>query len=903
MQNYDTPKTYIEDDELGYAPFAYNLAKIIKNAKPVDNSCVIGLCGKWGDGKTTFINFVKQFLLFDSKKIINLNNDEYECSIKKISENSCNNEIFKEKEFLNEKAQAFSMVLILLFISYILVQYGYLIEINWQLILYISYFIVFFLSIPKINKEIIKMLNQFKNLINNLYIQSYKEKNTDIDIINFNPWFYRNNEDIMKNFLILLSNKIDLCYKNNVNLLLQYACCICNISIPNIDCSSVDLITLKDSIKQKLTEQKKKYLVIIDDLDRIDNEDIKSVFKAIKLLADFPNIVYLLSYDKEKIQDNNENYIQKIIQLEKTLPVLAKSKLKEIFVGKVLKICETNNIELDKNILADYFEVSLYHCFNNLRDIKCFENSFNLNILNYINIIKEINIYDLLMISIIEEFDKPLYRLIFKNKNLFFEEHYDTSIKNHYNFVKIAHKHKCFEIFKTLFVNYFYNLNSIIFALRKDSNNKISYISTDDIDNVFNVSEINSISELCHENYRRIYYEKSFDNYFLSEITNSLLTDEEYSNLTKNLCNISQFNKYFNDIFDINQDKFDDFIEHLKRDDEFISQKNNIENLIVAILSINDNLIIKLFNMNDFVNNVLSIIKLYKTLSLYEFTQILINEFSSSNVVQQTYYYREITYRDADQAFKRDNFKPDNRNQLKSLIDESNITESVDNEKLIGILIKLQDCELHPKNIEILKQKILSNHKNLIKLLDKYNHMTDYQYYFDFTDIQNDLIQHYFYCLHAPSTDIHEFERNILINTLDLNLSNLLFNQNIIIKLSRSCNNAYGSIKYFPVNNRNAQANSIMHIKSFIEHDNIFTFLENLSDNELVTKYVLFKVLKDTQLSNLFSNMFNTSYRTLESINKLNSESDELNIDNTAIKTNMELCEKYKKLINEIDNI
>lgn len=55
MSNFDAPKCSIKDDELGYSYLAYYLAKIIKEICPKNNAYVIGICGKWGDGKTTLI--------------------------------------------------------------------------------------------------------------------------------------------------------------------------------------------------------------------------------------------------------------------------------------------------------------------------------------------------------------------------------------------------------------------------------------------------------------------------------------------------------------------------------------------------------------------------------------------------------------------------------------------------------------------------------------------------------------------------------------------------------------------------------------------------------------------------------------------------------------------------------
>jgi predicted KAP-like P-loop ATPase len=49
------------DDQLGYAPFAKNLAQAIARITPTDG-LVLALYGPWGSGKSTVLNFVESYL-------------------------------------------------------------------------------------------------------------------------------------------------------------------------------------------------------------------------------------------------------------------------------------------------------------------------------------------------------------------------------------------------------------------------------------------------------------------------------------------------------------------------------------------------------------------------------------------------------------------------------------------------------------------------------------------------------------------------------------------------------------------------------------------------------------------------------------------------------------------------
>jgi predicted KAP-like P-loop ATPase len=75
----------------------------------------------------------------------------------------------------------------------------------------------------------------------------------------------------------------------------------------------------------------------MDDIDRLDKEEIQAIFRLVKLTADFPNTVYILSCDIERVaealaerygsKDAGKSFLEKIIQLSLPLPSLTPSKL------------------------------------------------------------------------------------------------------------------------------------------------------------------------------------------------------------------------------------------------------------------------------------------------------------------------------------------------------------------------------------------------------------------------------------------------------------------------------------------------------------------------------------------------------------------------------------------------
>ncbi|MDP4153907.1 MAG: P-loop NTPase fold protein [Bacillota bacterium] len=104
------------------------------------------------------------------------------------------------------------------------------------------------------------------------------------------------------------------------------------------DSDEKDILKHKEYVINLLTKQTRRILVVIDDIDRLNNEQIRQVFQLITSVAKFPNTVYLLVFDKEivvkalkKVQEGNgEDYLEKIIQMPIQIPDIQREKLREV---------------------------------------------------------------------------------------------------------------------------------------------------------------------------------------------------------------------------------------------------------------------------------------------------------------------------------------------------------------------------------------------------------------------------------------------------------------------------------------------------------------------------------------------------------------------------------------------
>src|ERR1035437_2995027 len=82
-------------------------------------------------------------------------------------------------------------------------------------------------------------------------------------------------------------------------------------------------------LQKTLLEVGKPIIVVVDDIDRLSTTEIRDVFKLVRLKASFPNIIYLLAFDRGRVEKALEedgipgrDYLEKILQLAVDLPAI-----------------------------------------------------------------------------------------------------------------------------------------------------------------------------------------------------------------------------------------------------------------------------------------------------------------------------------------------------------------------------------------------------------------------------------------------------------------------------------------------------------------------------------------------------------------------------------------------------
>ena len=275
-------------------------------------------------------------------------------------------------------------------------------------------------------------------------------------VIHFNPWFFSNQNNLYLQFLKLIINELKNAqnddgnpigrkmkhiktmfektfletlqnyydyFKSDLSVNLNAADAGFSVSGNHESFESLQFHKYQCDVYFEQLEFK--LLIIIDDIDRLVDEEIKQVFTLVKSLANFPKVIYLLAFDKNVVaksldqihSDYADKFLSKIIQIPIFIPQIGESKLDELILTNVEPIYKRHLNSNFINSNNEFIQVSKYLAIfiKDIRDLKRYINVLNF----YIDIfVEELNINDFFLILAIELFEYNVFLKIREYKDV-----------------------------------------------------------------------------------------------------------------------------------------------------------------------------------------------------------------------------------------------------------------------------------------------------------------------------------------------------------------------------------------------------------------------------------------------------------------------------------------------------
>jgi predicted KAP-like P-loop ATPase len=275
------------------------------------------------------------------------------------------------------------------------------------------------------------------------YVEHELERGPEAErpvVVTFNPWWFSGQENLAKAFLGQLQAVLPEKYsgfKELGNKLAEFGGALGGVAdvvgtamgLPLggkvieagaqlLASKPKDVPALKRSISGLLVEQKKRVLVVIDDIDRLAPDEVRQLFTVIKALADFPYVTYLLAFDREvattAISDQTglpgDRYLEKIIQVPFELPRVDHSTLLQaLFVRLDAVMAPTPEGRFDSHYWSNVFYSGLHRLFTVPRDIVRLTNALSVT---YPAVVGEVNPVDFIAIECLRVFLPSVYDAI-----------------------------------------------------------------------------------------------------------------------------------------------------------------------------------------------------------------------------------------------------------------------------------------------------------------------------------------------------------------------------------------------------------------------------------------------------------------------------------------------------------
>ncbi len=265
-----------------------------------------------------------------------------------------------------------------------------------------------------------------------------------LTVVDFNPWMFSGSNQLVNFFFTEIGAELNIRSKSRfgktADWLAKYAGILKPVSqfipVPGAalagEAAAAALTGLADStnadrsakmvreeITQELSGLDQPIVVVIDDIDRLTTVEIREIFKLVRLTASFPNIIYVLAFDRERVEQAltedgvpGRAYLEKIVQLSFDVPQAPEKLLRsQVFEELNRILAPVANATLDDSRWSDVYWEVIDPLFANMRDVTRYAISARSTIKSLGN---EVDLVDLLAMEALRVFRPELIQQLSK---------------------------------------------------------------------------------------------------------------------------------------------------------------------------------------------------------------------------------------------------------------------------------------------------------------------------------------------------------------------------------------------------------------------------------------------------------------------------------------------------------
>jgi len=139
----------------------------------------------------------------------------------------------------------------------------------------------------------------------------------------------------------------------------------------------------KAALDRLLADHDERLVVVVDDIDRLTDLEIRDVMRLVRLVGDFPNTTYVLAYASaavaqalaaDKGQKIGQAYLEKIVQVTHAVPAIDPDQLSMLLFGRIEGALAGLSYELDREHWSAIY-IGMRPYFRTMRDVLRYANA------------------------------------------------------------------------------------------------------------------------------------------------------------------------------------------------------------------------------------------------------------------------------------------------------------------------------------------------------------------------------------------------------------------------------------------------------------------------------------------------------------------------------------------------
>ncbi len=214
-------------------------------------------------------------------------------------------------------------------------------------------------------------------------------KRNGVHILDFNPWMFSGTQQLVEHFFDELTAQLRICpglakigkaLDNYSDVFPRSTRGVVKILAKLLQRKKTGVRENRTKVEKILKKLDKPIVVVLDDIDRLLVSEIRDMFMLIRLTANFPNIIYVVAFDRTRVEEalseqkgmSGRDYLEKILQVAIDLPVIPDRVLHQQIssaIDEALSYIEDTG-PFDEQVWPDVFMEIIQPLTRNMRDVR-----------------------------------------------------------------------------------------------------------------------------------------------------------------------------------------------------------------------------------------------------------------------------------------------------------------------------------------------------------------------------------------------------------------------------------------------------------------------------------------------------------------------------------------------------